>query len=106
MYTDCHPLLASVPKFLNQQFPGLSNYSIGILNLLLVLSIGITAFILYFIFIELKINYILAILGALGISALSPQILRITGHLALSYSFFIPLTIYLIVFFSHLDTLR
>lgn len=97
MYTDCHPLLAFVLKLMNQIFPGLSDHSIGILNFLLLISTGFTIIILYFIFRELKINYLLSILGAVGVTALSPQILRISGHLALSYSFFIPLTIYLLL---------
>ena len=100
MYTDCHPVLASSLKFLQQYFPNVSNYSIGILNFLLIISIAITAIVIYFIFIELNINLILAILGAIGITVLSPQILRITGHYALSYSFAIPLIIYLLLKFE------
>jgi len=100
MYTDCHPFLSFLMKFLTYHFPLFSNYSIGILNFLLILSIGITAFIIYFIFRELKINYILAVLGAVGITILNPQIFRITGHYALSYSFFIPLTIYLLLLYE------
>jgi len=36
----------------------------------------------------------------LAIMVLSPQIFRMTGHLALSYSFFIPLTLYLLLKFE------
>jgi hypothetical protein len=100
MYTDCHPILAMAIKQLSKFIPGLSDYSIGILNLLMVLSIAITVYVLYSIFKELKINYILAILGSIGITVLSPQIFRITGHFALSYSFFIPWTIYLLLLYE------
>jgi len=99
-YTDCHPFLSFLLKLLHPVFPGLSTYSIGILNLWMILSLGLTVIVLYFLFRELKVNHLLSALGAMGVMALSPQIFRITGHYALSYSFFIPLTIYLLVLFE------
>jgi hypothetical protein len=99
-YTDCHPVLASMLKLLHPLFPGLSLYSIGIVNILMIISLGLTAIILYFLFRELKVEHLLAVFGAMGIMALSPQILRFTGHYALSYSFFIPLTIYLLLLYE------
>ena len=100
MYTDCHPLLAFLLKKTNKVYPKISNYSIGILNILMLLSIVITAYILYFIFIKLNVDKILAVLSAIAITTLSPQILRITGHYALSYSFSIPFAIYLLLLFE------
>ncbi len=100
MYTDCHPLQASSLKFINQYFPQVSDYSVGLLNIIMLLSIALTSFILYLIFIKLEINRLLSVLGALAITILSPQLFRLTGHLALSYSFFIPLTIYLLLLFE------
>lgn len=99
-YTDCHPSLAFLLKLLHTLFPGLSHYSIGILNLLMILSLGLTAIVLYLLFRELKVTQLLSVLGAMAIMALSPQIFRITAHLALSYSFFIPLTIYLLLLYE------
>jgi hypothetical protein len=81
-------------------FPGITNYSIGILNFLMLLSIVITAILIYLVLRELRIKYLLSVLGALGITLLSPQIFRLGGHYALSYSFFIPLTIYLIILYE------
>jgi hypothetical protein len=98
MYTDCHPFLAFVLKQINRIFPHISNYSVGILNTIMLLSIVLTAYILFFIFIKLKVDSLLSVLGAVAITVLSPQILRITGHYALSYSFAIPLTIYILLF--------
>jgi len=100
MYTDCHPLQATVLKFVNSVFPVLSDYTIGILNLVMVFSLLITAIILFFIFIELNVNKWFAILSAIGITILSPQIFRLSGHWALSYSFAIPVLIYLVLRFE------
>ncbi len=96
-YTDCHPLLASVFKIIASYFPGFSNYTIGIINFLMVISFLIGAVFLFLIFKELKINMFLAVLSSFAIMVLSPQIFRLGGHYALSYSFFIPLTFYLLI---------
>ena len=91
LYTDGHPLLVSILKPLNAVFPIISDYSIGILNTLMLLSLLISALVLFQLLRELKINAYLAILGAWAILILGPQIFRIQGHFALSYSFVIPL---------------
>ncbi len=99
-YTDCHPLLAFVLKLIHEAFPGIAQYSIGLLNLLMIFSIAITVILLYLLLRELKVVHLLSVLGAVAITALSPQIFRLSGHYALSYSFFIPLTIYLLILFE------
>ncbi|HOY32168.1 MAG TPA: hypothetical protein PKW80_09845 [Bacteroidales bacterium] len=99
-YTDCHPALSLLLKMLQPLMPGCSRYSTGILNLMMLLSLGLTAIVLYLLFRKLNVDYLPALTGAMGIMALSPQIFRMTGHYALSYSFFIPLTIYLLVVFE------
>jgi len=99
-YTDCHPFLSFLLKIIHSIFPGSSRYNIGILNFWMILSLGLTAIFLFFLLREVKVNPLLCVLGAMGIMALSPQIFRITGHYALSYSFVIPLTIYLLLVFE------
>jgi hypothetical protein len=101
LYTDCHPAIASLLKTVKPIFPEIVNYSIGIINFLMIFSMIITVLLLYLIFIELKINRLLSVLSALAIMVLSPQIFRMTGHLALSYSCFIPLTLYLLIKFEN-----
>jgi hypothetical protein len=106
MYTDCHPVQASVLKFINSYFPILSDYSIGLLNLFMIIALLITALIIFFIFIELKVNKWLSILSAIGITILSPQIFRFSGHWALSYSFAIPIVIYLLLRFEKTKSIK
>ncbi|MFT6165562.1 MAG: hypothetical protein ACJAV5_000709 [Vicingaceae bacterium] len=91
LYTDGHPLLISILKPIHSVFPGVANYSIGILNSLMLLSLLISALVLFQLLRELKINAFLAMLGAWSILILAPQIFRMEGHFALSYSFVIPL---------------
>lgn len=92
LYTDCHPVLANVFKFSGDYFPVFITHSIGILNFLLILSILLTFIVLYFLLKEFDINKWLAVLFSIAITILSPQIFRLEGHLALSYSFAIPLS--------------
>jgi len=103
MYTDCHPILAIIIKTLAGIFPGIGNYSIGIVNFLMIISIFITILLINKILIHLKVNRWLSVFSAIAITALAPQIFRITGHLALSYSCFVPLTILLLLLHSKSD---
>lgn len=100
LYTDCTPVLAVTLKVLSTVFPGIASYSVGILNFLLIFSFIISALFIYLIFRQLKINQLLAILSSVAIMALSPQVFRLTGHLALGFGFFIPLTWYLLIRFE------
>jgi hypothetical protein len=97
LYTDCHPLPAFLLKLLSFIHPAFSDNCIGILNTALLISPVFTALILFRIFRNLQIDHTRASASAVGIMMLSPQTFRLTGHLALSYSFCIPLSIYLIL---------
>ena len=60
-------------------------------------SLVLSAYFVYLVLVEYKVNYYYAAIAAFGITVLNPQIYRFLGHLALSYSFFIPLTWYLYI---------
>ena len=95
LYTDGHPLLSLVVKYV----PGLSGHSVAIVNLLILLSFILTAWFLYLILVRLKIPPLLAAVGALSVMVLAPQIFRMTGHLSLSYSFALPMSWYLVLWY-------
>lgn len=95
LYLDCQPVFTIVLKGVFSILPFLKPYSIGIINLLMLASIAFSALLIYRILKIYGLKPRHAILGAFSIAIMSPQIGRITGHLALGYSFFIPLTWYL-----------
>ncbi len=97
MYTDCHPVLANMFRSLAGIFPFFSNYSIGILNFVMIFSVFFTFIVIYLLLVELGVNRWFSLLFAIGITLLAPQIFRLGGHLALSYSFAIPLSWLLII---------
>ena len=101
LYTDCTPLLAAPLRFLNNYFPSLNNYSTGILNFLLIISFIASSLLIYLILKEFKINKFLSVTASLGIMALSPQVFRLYGHLALGFGFAIPLIWYLLLRFEN-----
>ncbi|MCF6185323.1 MAG: hypothetical protein L3J56_12020, partial [Bacteroidales bacterium] len=91
LYTDCHPIFTAIIKTAKPYFPELIKYQIGIINFLMIFSLLITAVLVWFILVKYKVNPVYAVLPALGIMIMQPQLFRMLGHLALSYSFFIPL---------------
>jgi len=97
IYTDCNLPIAFCVRSLSNIFPSITNYSIGILNSLMLLSLLLTATFLYLIFKNLRVHPALSALGAFSIMVLAPQIFRMTGHYSLSFSFIIPLTMLLLI---------
>jgi hypothetical protein len=92
LYTDCHPLPANILKFLGAQHPVFIEHAVGIVNFLMIFSILVTILLMYWILRSFMINSWFAIIMALGIGMLAPQLFRLEGHLALSYSAAIPIT--------------
>ncbi len=97
LYTDCHPIFANTFKFLSPTIPFFETHSIGILNFLLILSIFFTFIIIYLLLVELKLNRWMSIFFSISITLLAPQIFRMDGHMALSYSMAIPLAWLLVI---------
>lgn len=93
-FSDCHPLLANILKVFGNNFDLVHDYNVGILNVILLASIFIMFFVCYYLLIEFGVSNTLAAIFAVGMTLLSPQISRLYGgHLALSYSFAIPLNV-------------
>ncbi|TNE79066.1 MAG: hypothetical protein EP332_12435 [Bacteroidetes bacterium] len=97
VFTDGQPLLSALLWVL----PGPGNQSILILNLIMLLGIGLSAWILCKLFIRLGLTRGTSLFAAVAISLLSPQTLRFTGHYALAYTFLLPWIIYVAYLFTH-----
>jgi len=97
VYFDGQPFFASFFKFWANYFPFIKNYTVGILNSLVLFSLWWTPFLLYGILLRINVRPLLAVLGAMGILALEPQVFRLLGHYSLSYSCAIPLSLYLLL---------
>ncbi len=106
LYTDCTPIIAVTVRVISLVFPSILFYQIGILNGIIITSIFLSALFLYFIFRRLNIQIYLAVLSSVAYAFLSPQIFRLTGHLALGMSCFIPMAIYLLLRFQKTNNPR
>ncbi|MCP4442290.1 MAG: hypothetical protein GY810_25560 [Aureispira sp.] len=97
VYTDGQFAVSNILQFINRHIISIGDYSVGILNWLMLLSLAFGGFLIYKILTQLKVSQGLAILGGIIIMLLSPQVLRLPAHYALAYAFHIPLTWWLIL---------
>lgn len=93
--TDGFPLLVALLKPVQAMFPETYNYVPGILHILLFLSMIFCSLFIFKTLKLLKTPELLAVLSAIAITLLQPQLSRMGGHYALAFSHVIPLSFYL-----------
>lgn len=98
-FAGSQPIVSNTIKFISQNIYDISPYTVAIHNLLILLSIALTVLVLHLIFRHLNLPVWYSLLVAIGVTFLSPQIDRIGGHFALSYTIVLPLFILLILKF-------
>lgn len=96
LFLDMNPLFAYAIRGINTHLFDISKYVVGILNASIILSFFPCSYFTYKILRRNLLPDSFAILFTLIIVFLSPQIVRFTGHLALSYLFFVPMIWYLL----------
>lgn len=99
-FTDSQPPVTNSVKLLSIIFPGISDYIVGFVNSLLLISIVIASLFIYLIFIHLGLPIRIALPASVFISFMSPQIDRFGGHFSLGYVCAVPIMIYLILIYS------
>ena len=92
LYTDGHPILSSALQKLNTISPFIGENAVGLLNVCMLLSMVLTFPVTFLLLKNFGISSWLAILFSIAIASLAPQVFRLQGHLALSYSVSIPLS--------------
>lgn len=97
-FTGCQPFITNTIKLIST-VADISNYTLGILNVIMLLSIAICPFFLYLIFKHLKLPPFFAAVAAVAITFLSPQFIRLGGHYSLTYQFALPLFLLLLLKF-------
>ncbi len=91
-FTDCHPALLLLLKSISTPGDFISTHSIGILNTILILSVFLTFIAVYYLVKVLRMPGWLCVAAAISITVLAPQLFRLGGHLALSYSTAFPVS--------------
>jgi len=98
-FTNNQPLISNTIKFISQNLVDISDYTLGILNFIMLFCLVITPVIIYLIFNDLNVGPVISILASVGITYLTPQLDRFGGHFNLSYVCAIPLMILLLIRF-------
>ncbi|MFN0276644.1 MAG: hypothetical protein ACKVPJ_12935 [Chitinophagales bacterium] len=91
VYTDNQPALSWILNFIDEHIISISQYTVGIINLLMLFSLLFTAMLMFKILVHYSISPWWAVASAIIITFMNPQLQRMGGHYALSYSFYIPL---------------
>lgn len=94
-YGDSQPFITNILIVLKNAGIDLSDDLVALLNLTMLLSIVLGAFVLYLLLRKLGLPYLYSVSVACIIAFLSPQLDRLGGHFSLSYVFMIPLFLYL-----------
>lgn len=99
IYTQSQlPVVIGV-KLISKWWPAIKDYTIGIMNTLMLFSIVLGAVFIFLIFDRLNVPLIISIPASVAIAGFSPQIDRMLGHFTLSLVWAIPLLIYLLILF-------
>ncbi len=96
LYTDGFYLFAWLGNKLNAVFPTV-DYGVGMINFSILFSIGFCSLFLFLILKKYRLPNWYAILVALIICFLSPQLQRFSAHYSLSFAFYIPMLWYFII---------
>jgi hypothetical protein len=104
-FTGCQPLVTNSIKLISKVID-ISDYTVGIINIIMLFSVFFCALCLYWIFKHLKLPFLYSAIVAIGISFLSPQIFRLSCHYSLTYQFAIPLFLLLLLKFEEHPTLK
>lgn len=99
-YLDCDPLLLGLSKLLFTIFPFLQSYTVGFFNLVHMVTLILACYFLTRIFEELHVNRFFSVLFALLVGFLSPQWFKMAGNFSLSYVFYLPALIFLLLRWS------
>lgn len=96
VFADGQPLLGIPLAYLQQAGLPIADHGLAFLNSLMLLSLPLTAVLVYLLLRRVLLPAAPAVVGALLISFMAPQLERWLGHYALSYSFVVPLLWYLL----------
>ena len=94
LFTDNQPIISSSLQWWDRAIAPISDQTVGILNIIQVLSLMLGCGVLFLFFRKLHLPVGYAMAGALVLTFLAPQYNRFTAHFGLSHTFVIPMLLY------------
>jgi len=104
-FTGCQPFITNIIKLISEVVD-ISDFTVGIINLVMISSVFFCIFCLYWIFQHLRLSFWYSSIAAVGITFLSPQIFRLACHYSLTYQFAIPLFLLLLLKFAQTPSIK
>lgn len=99
VFADAQVAFSNAIRLLSNVYPAASSKAVGFMNFAMLISFLFCFIFLYLILVKVGLPRYYSILAAFAIGLLSPQIIRMYGHLGLTYCFFIPLIWLLTIMF-------
>jgi hypothetical protein len=100
LFTDNQPLLSNILRFVQNNITDISQHTVGVLNIMMLLSLFFSGIMLYVFFRRLSLPHWYSLIAAISVAWLSPQIARFCGHYALSYEIIPLLLLYFLMRFE------
>ncbi|MFA9388720.1 MAG: hypothetical protein ACERKD_02870 [Prolixibacteraceae bacterium] len=99
-FTDGQIPITNTVRFIDRHIFPCAHKLVGIINFMLIFSIFLAIIFLYLILKKFNLPDWYALIVAIGISLLSPQLGRINGHFALAWLCWLPIMLYLLILIS------
>jgi len=94
LYTDNMPLFSYVMQHLTTWLPGLKPYTLGMMHLFLFSSVPVAAYFIFRILRRFRTGAVYAVIAALFITFISPQLNKLSAHFGMGILFYCPAVIY------------
>ena len=98
--TDSQAVFSIIFNLLNNIGLPICEYGIGIIHAFIFFTIPLGGYVIYLLLRRLKIDYFWSIVFSILINFLSPQMIRMSGHIGLLYLFLIPLCLLWVFHFT------
>ncbi|MFZ4542937.1 MAG: hypothetical protein ACOYOA_02735 [Saprospiraceae bacterium] len=100
LFTDNQPLISNILRFFQVNFRDISYHTVGVLNYALLISLFLSACLLYYFFRRMELPHWYSLISSVIISWLSPQLMRFGCHYALGYMAILLLLLYFLMKFE------
>lgn len=94
------PLVSNTIRFISKHFIDVADYTIGVVNLAMILGLVLCAVFLYLTFIHLRLPVVYSAIVAIGLAFLNPQMARMGSHYGLAHPEVLPIIFYLLLRFE------
>ncbi|RYD96590.1 MAG: hypothetical protein EOP54_13365 [Sphingobacteriales bacterium] len=99
LYTDNMPLFSYVMQHITTWIPGLKPYTLGLMHLFLFASVPVSAYFIFKILRRFRTGAIYAVIAALFITFISPQLNKLSAHFGMGIVFYCPAVIYCLMLY-------